>query len=167
MSAAPSFDKTAPLGAVQAVIAGSHRAAHGHPGDCCLILRDSGEDDRWLRIVGISTLAGLCRGPGNSGELFNGLRAECTRVALETGAPDSQLVCCLEVISIAEALIHGEMARVNEIIHGTDSIPPSSFLPSEHACVAAQLIGLVVAWLFGDRVDQIFAEQKKRYGGQD
>ena len=81
MTTTPSWNAEAPSEAFRAVVLAEQRASiEGDSDGCCIILTESGVDDRWLMIVAVSTLAGLCKGPNGEPDALDGvsegLRAE-------------------------------------------------------------------------------------------
>jgi len=68
------------------VLAEQRASIEGDSDGCCIILNESGVDDRWLMIVAVSTLAGLCKGPNGEPGALDGLsdvlRAELLTLTL-------------------------------------------------------------------------------------
>ena len=74
MTTTPSWNAEAPSEAFRAVVLAEQRASiEGDSDGCCIILNESGVDDRWLMIVAVSALAGLCKGPSGEPDALDGL----------------------------------------------------------------------------------------------
>jgi hypothetical protein len=156
----PDWNTPAPPEAVRAVLDAIGHASAGDGNGCCAVLAESAVDPDWLAIVGVDTLASLCKGP-HASAWWERLRAEAHQLALEVGASDDQLRCTLLAVAMAEARERRADLRVMQL---QDS---SEFPPSDIACVACQLAGMVAGYRFGAALPTKLEQARRMYGIKD
>jgi len=90
---------------------------------------------------------------------YRELRARVHQLAVDVGAGDAQVILCLEVLAVAEALTGGDPDRARDVADG------SSFSPLDYAYAAVAFTGQAISgWLGPERTSGLFAALRREYG---
>jgi hypothetical protein len=152
----PNWIHPSPAEAFGAVITASERASVGDQAGSINAINNAAADSRWLAITGIRTLGSLMAGPDLS-ERFTTLRGEVIRLAAEADADPAVVALNGDVIDMAEAWLARDFDSLDTITRRTQ------FAPSDHAKVAAQICGQLVAAMAGDRSAEAFATLRRKH----